>query len=164
MDVLELFAGGGTLSRACVDAGLKVASGLDILYRSYGRAWDFSRKDHQADAAYLIVFVFKPKILHLGTQCKDYCVLGKNQPSPDSAACTDFSGTCAAHQEQCGLGASLENPWVSKIWMTQPWSGISDGERKDHPGRSSGAPAVSTGCVSPERISKMDGDHSKGNR
>ena len=104
------------MTRACLSAVMKVASALDILYQSYGRAWDFSKREHQADAAYLIVFVFKPKLIHLGLQCKEYCVLGRNQPSPESEACVEFAGMCAAHQEQCELGASLENPWVSDVW------------------------------------------------
>ena len=63
MDVLELFAGGASLTKACLAGGMKVASALDILYQSYGRTWDFSRPDHQADVAYLIVFVFRPKVI-----------------------------------------------------------------------------------------------------
>ena len=117
MDVLELFAGGASLSRACLEAGMKVASAFDmLLYQSYGRAWNFAKRDHQADAAYLTVFVFKPKVIHLGLQCKDYCALGKNQPSPESEACLEFSALCAAHQEECELGASLENPLTSDLW------------------------------------------------
>ena len=116
VDVLELFAGGASLTRACLVVGMKVASALDVLYQSYGRAWDLSKREDQADAAYLIVFVFKPKIIHLGLQCRDYCALGKNQPSPESEACLEFSVLCMAHQEKCELGASLENPWVSDIW------------------------------------------------
>ena len=116
VDVLELFAGGASLTRACLAAGMKVASALDILYQSYGRAWDFSRRDHQADAACLIAFVFKPKVIHLGLQRKDYCALGKNQPSPESEACLGFSAACALDREECEHGASLENPWASDLW------------------------------------------------
>ena len=116
VDVLELFAGGASLSRACLAAGMKVASALDILYHSYGRAWDLSRADHQADLAYLIVFVFKPKVIHLGLQCKDYCLLGKNEPSPETEACLKFSLLCMDHQDAVELGASLENPWGSDLW------------------------------------------------
>ena len=90
VDVLELFAGGASLTRACLAAGMKVASAFDILYQSYGRTWDLSNPSHQADAAYLIVYVFKPKVIHLGLQCKDYCALGKNQPGQDSEACVVF--------------------------------------------------------------------------
>ena len=103
VDVLELFAGCASLTRACLAAGMKVASVLDILYQSYGRAWDFSRQDPQADVAYLVVFVLRPKVVHLGLQCRDYCSLGRNQPTPESEACVEFAGMCAAHQELCGL-------------------------------------------------------------
>ena len=50
-DFLEMFAGCAVLTGACSTVGLKVASALDILYQSYGRAWDFSRPKDQADAA-----------------------------------------------------------------------------------------------------------------
>ena len=104
------------MTRACLAAGMKAASALDILYQSYGRAWDFSKHDHQADAAYLIAFVFKPKVIHLGLQCKDYCALGKSQPSQESEARVVFSALCALHQEDCDLGVSIENPWASDLW------------------------------------------------
>ena len=28
----------------------------------------------------------------------------------------EFAAICAAHQEECELGASLENPWISDVW------------------------------------------------
>ena len=55
-------------------------------------------------------------MIHLGLQCKDYCALGKNQPSQESEACVAFSVLCALHQEDCELGVSLENPWASDLW------------------------------------------------
>ena len=64
----------------------------------------------------MIAFVFRPKVIHLGVQCADYCALGTNDPGYESEARLDFSAKCAAHQQQCGLGASLENPWVSDVW------------------------------------------------
>ena len=63
VDFSEMFAGCAILTGACSTVGLKVASALDILYQSYGRTWDFSRSEDQADAAYLIVYVFRPKTI-----------------------------------------------------------------------------------------------------
>ena len=78
---MDLFGGSAALTQGCLEAGVKVASALDILYQTYGRSWDLSKAEHQKDAAYLSVFVFKPKVLHLGVQCTDYCMLGSREPS-----------------------------------------------------------------------------------
>ena len=100
-----MFAGCAVLTGACSTVGLKVASALDILYQSYGRAWDFSRPKDQADVAYLVVYVFRPKTIHLGIQCTE-----------ETRACVRFAGRCAAHQLRWELGASVESPWKSDLW------------------------------------------------
>ena len=66
VDLSELFTGCAILAQACMAAGLKVASALDVLNQAHGRSWDLPRRDHRADAAYLIVYVIEPKVLHAG--------------------------------------------------------------------------------------------------
>ena len=100
VDFLEMFAGCAILTEACSTVGLKVASALGILHHSYGRAWDFSRQEDQTDAAYLVVYVFRPKTIHLGIQCTDFSMLGKRSPGAGTRACVLFAGNCADHQQR----------------------------------------------------------------
>ena len=163
VDFLEMFAGCAILTGACSTAGLKVASALDILYHSYGRAWDFSRPEHQADAAYLIAYVFRPKAIHLGIQCADFSIMGNRNPSAETTACVLFAGRCAAHQQRWKLGASVESPWKSDLWSDQTLMKYMDYRYQGSAWTRTRSAGCQFGMVFPghEPVDVQDGDEKK---
>ena len=58
---------------------------------------DKSKPEDQADAAWLITRVLKPKLIHLGTPCTDMSRLGSGQLSEATLARNEFSRMVLEH-------------------------------------------------------------------
>ena len=91
VDFLEVFPGFGELTLRVHEAGCSVADGMDRGRITYGRTWHLDRIEDQSDLAWIIIHVFKPKVVHLGTPCTKQCLAGLREFDEATKAMNDLT-------------------------------------------------------------------------
>ncbi len=111
VDFVEVFRGYGEATIKVREAGCSASDGFDERAITYERCWCLDTQTDQADFAWLITFVLRPKVVHLGTPCTKMCLIGSRDV--DFATCmqNELKRKVALHQAAEGLGASIE-PWM----------------------------------------------------
>ncbi len=85
------------------EAGLTAAEVFDQDAVTYERAWCLERKVDQPDLAWLLVYVLRPGVIHLGTPCTKMCEAGARQMDDTTHMLNEFSRKVALHQHAEGL-------------------------------------------------------------
>ena len=101
-------------------AGLTAAEGFDCKFITYERSWHLDQEGDQADLAWLLVYVLKPKVIHLGTPCTKMCRIGARQIDNRMEKQNEFSAKCLLHQEATNLFGSVENPKGTRLYTCKP--------------------------------------------
>ena len=71
VDFAEIFRGHGEATIRVRETGCLAAEGFDKAAITYERPWNLDRLGDQADLAFLIVYVLRPKVIHIGTPCTE---------------------------------------------------------------------------------------------
>ena len=113
--------GFGELTARVHEAGLRVGEGIDRNNVTYGRTWHLDRIEDQADLAWMIVHVLKPKIVHLATPCTKQCVMGSRKIDEATKAMNDFPRAVCLYQAAAKMFCSVENPKGSLLFTGPDW-------------------------------------------
>ena len=129
VDFAEIYRGFGEFTIRVREGGRTAAEGFDNAAITYERTWHLDRQD-QADLAWLLCYVHKPKVVHLGTPCTKMCVLGKQQIDQATEMQNEFTRKVVLHQQAHSWKASVEQPKVPfcmsslSLWSTLAGSRI----------------------------------------
>ena len=75
VDFAEVFRGYGEATIRVREAGCTASEGFDKCAITYERAWHLDEPTDQRLCAWLLVYMFKPKAIHLGTPCTKLTIL-----------------------------------------------------------------------------------------
>ena len=116
VDFAEIFRGHGEATIRVRETGCRAAEGFDKAAITYERPWHLDRLGDQADLAFLIVYILRPKVVHLGTPCTQMCVVGAKDMDEATRMQNKFLILVCKHQAINGMHASVENPKGSLLW------------------------------------------------
>ena len=116
VDFAELFRGRGQATIRVREAGCSAAEGFDKHCITYERSWHLETRNDQADIAWFLVYVLKPRVAHLGTPCTHMAVIGDKKIGADTQSQNEFSKIVLTHQEEVGQKASVETPKGSSLY------------------------------------------------
>ena len=98
VDFAEVFRGHGQATIRVREAGCTAAEGFDKYCLTYERNWNLETVSDQADLAWLLVYILKPTVVHLGTPCTNMCVIGAKQLGKATNEQNKFSRVVLEHQ------------------------------------------------------------------
>ena len=101
--------------------GLAVGVGIDCRSAAYGQTWDLTLETHRLRLAHLLNRVLRPLVMHSGTPCTAFSILGKRNPQQADWDLLQFTIDVAIHQSFQGLLMSVENPTSSALWVQPRW-------------------------------------------
>ena len=116
VDFAEIYRGFGEFTIRVREGGRTAAEGFDNAAITYERTWHLDRHEDQADLAWLLCYVLKPKVVHLGTPCTKMCVLGKQQIDHATEMQNEFTRKVMLHQQAHSWKASVEQPKGSILY------------------------------------------------
>ena len=123
VDFAEIFRGHGQATIRVREAGCTAAEGFDKYCLTYERCWNLETESDQADLAWLLVYMLKPVVIHLGTPCTNMCVIGAKQVGPGTTQQNSFSRIVLEHQERVKCFGSVETPVGSSLYRQAEWTG-----------------------------------------
>ncbi len=80
------------------------------------------QEQDQADLAFVLVFVLKPKVVHHGTPCTRMCLAGKRDIDAATHRQNEFSRKSLVHQVSVGMHGSAENPKGTLLYVEPGWT------------------------------------------
>jgi len=117
---VEVFGGSGNLTRAVKRTGAAVALPIDRDTPSYGRRWDL-RKINDQRALEALLKEWKPKAVHFGVPCTQWCAIGGRSPNADEVAMVQWVMKLCAELHLRGVCVSIENPQSSELHKSEAY-------------------------------------------